>query len=167
MFFLRRCIIIIKEWGFINYSNLRLIRNWRGHIFISNLPNFEFIDFMHNKGQWGKLISDKWQISVFFSIFKSMLTMFLGLRGILHIMCSLLSTSWSVSLFWYCIAVCFCWFWIKISLKYLKKFRTCLFLFWISRFFIEKSGDFCTLWICCVQMWLGLLFNKAMHYENN
>ena len=59
--------------------------------FISNLTNFEisdFIDFMHNKGQGGKLINFELVINGKIS----MLTMFLGLCLILHIMCWLLST---------------------------------------------------------------------------
>ena len=96
------------------YSNPRLIRNWWWHIFISNLPNFEFTEFivfMHNKGQWGKLISDKLHISILSLFFK--VCWVLSLYPILHITCSLLnllSTSGCVSFFWCRVAVGFCWF---------------------------------------------------------
>ena len=48
------------------------------HFYFKIVQIREFIDFMHNKDQGSKLISDKWQIPIF-SLFFHMLTILLGL----------------------------------------------------------------------------------------
>ena len=82
------------------YSYPRLMRNWRWNFYISNLTNFEFtdfIDFMHNKGKWSKLIRDKRQFCIF-SVFLKYVDNLFRFLSQLFISCALyLSTSWCVS----------------------------------------------------------------------
>jgi len=97
------------------------------------------------------------------SLFENMWTMFLGLSGILHIMCSLLlmSTPWMVNFFWYRDALRFCWFltlFPKIEMISNMLLTVSNLPFLNTKINREKSGDFCTLRICHVQICWGLLF---------
>ena len=98
-----------------------------------------------------------------------MLTMFLGLSGIIHIICSLLSTSWGVCFFWYRVVVNFCWFFYLFPRNTWNNFEFAIFCFEFAIFLNtkisrEKSGHFHSLQfllcflICCVRICLWLLY---------
>ena len=83
-----------------------------------------------------------------------MSAMFLGFMSILHMICSLLSTLWIVSLFWYLDAMCLLIFY-TFPLEILEKilimpFSVLNLLFFKYKYKERKSGDFRSLRICSV-----------------